>query len=66
MRKNKNKNLSSDETKKVPSVPPAGGLAEAVQKSEEKTDIDAPSDKALQGGEGAEREISETPESWSV
>ena len=66
MRKNKNKNLSSDETKKVPSVPPAGGLAEAVQKSEEKTDIDAPSDKALQGGEGAEREISETPETSSV
>ena len=46
MRKNKNKNLPSDETKRVPSVPPAGGLAEAVQKSEEKTDIDAQADKA--------------------
>ena len=66
MRKNKNKNLSSDETKKVPSVPPAGGLAEAVQKSEEKTDIDAQADKALKGGEGPESEISAEPEASSV
>jgi len=66
MRKNKNKNLSSDETKKVPSVPPAGDLAEAVQKSEEKTDIDAQADKALKGGEGSENEISAEPEASSV